>query len=101
MYLCDPVQVGDRKVDAIEARLAVLLRAKLESSADAESMFRVFARFSPLLARTRVRAAVKEFQLRLLATVGDAVAQLQSMFAHKYEASAAAAVAAVVAGAAR
>jgi dynein heavy chain 1 len=53
-------------------------------------MFRVFARFNPLLARTRVRAAVKEFQIQLISTVGQAVEKLQSKFTQKYEASSAA-----------
>ena len=57
---------------------------------DAEDMFRVFARFSPLLSRTRVRAAVKEFQLQLMETVGEAVSGLQAKFAHRYESSSAA-----------
>ena len=50
-------------------------------------MFRVFARFSLLLTRTRVRAAVKEFQIQLISTVGEAVEKLQSKFTHKYEQS--------------
>lgn len=50
-------------------------------------MFRVFARFSLLLTRTRVRAAVKEFQIQLISTVAGAVEKLQSKFTHKYEAS--------------
>jgi dynein heavy chain 1 len=58
-------------------------------------MFRVFARFNPLLARSRVRAAVKEFQLQLMNTVGQAVQKLQSKFTHKYESSPASCVAAV------
>ena len=53
-------------------------------------MFRVFARFNPLLTRTRVRAAVKEFQMQLIATVGEAVEKLQSKFTLKYESSSAA-----------
>lgn len=109
----------DRRVDAIEERLARLLRDKLSSCKviyrifvkacsvlcvvlvltfyillrprqDAEDMFRVFARFSPLLSRTRVRAAVKEFQLQLMETVGEAVSGLQAKFAHRYESSCAA-----------
>jgi len=62
----------------------------LTSCKDAEDMFRVFARFNPLLTRTRVRAAVKEFQIQLIATVTQAVEQLQSKFTLKYEASPAA-----------
>lgn len=58
-------------------------------------MFRVFARFNPLLARTRVRAAVKEFQLQLMNTVGKAVQKLQSKFTHKYESSPASSIAAL------
>lgn len=50
-------------------------------------MFAVFARFNPLLARTRVHNAVKEFQVQLIATVGEAVQKLQSKFTHKYESS--------------
>ena len=53
-------------------------------------MFRVFARFNLLLTRTRVRAAVKEFQMQLIQTVAVAVEKLQSKFTLKYEASAAA-----------
>jgi dynein heavy chain 1, cytosolic len=53
-------------------------------------MFRVFARFNLLLTRTRVRAAVKEFQLQLISTVSTAIEKLQSKFTHKYETSAAA-----------
>lgn len=53
-------------------------------------MFRVFARFNLLLTRTRVRAAVKEFQMQLISTVAVAVEKLQSKFTLKYEASAAA-----------
>ena len=58
-------------------------------------MFRVFARFHPLLARTRVRAAVKEFQLQLMNTVGQAVQKLQSKFTHKYESSQASCIATI------
>lgn len=50
-------------------------------------MFRVFARFNVLLTRPRVRAAVKEFQIQLISTVGEAVEKLQSKFTTKYEAS--------------
>lgn len=50
-------------------------------------MFRVFARFNLLLTRTRVRAAVKEFQIQLISTVAEAVEKLQSKFTHKYESS--------------
>lgn len=80
----------DRKMDALEADLAKLLRDKLTECKDAEDMFRVFARFNPLLTRTRVRAAVKEFQIQLISTVGQAVEKLQSKFTQKYEASSAA-----------
>jgi len=52
-------------------------------------MFRVFARFNPLLTRTRVRAAVREFQLQLMNTVGQAVQKLQLKFTRKYELSSA------------
>ena len=80
----------DRKMDTLEVSLAKLLRDKLTECKDAEDMFRVFARFNPLLARTRVRAAVKEFQIQLISTVGQAVEKLQSKFTQKYEASSAA-----------
>jgi len=85
----------DRKVDAIEEHLARLLRDKLSSCQDAEDMFRVFARFNPLLTRTRVRAAVKEFQLQLMNTVGQAVQKLQAKFTHKYESSSASNIATI------
>jgi hypothetical protein len=85
----------DRKVDAIEEHLAKLLRDKLSSCQDAEDMFRVFARFNPLLTRTRVRVAVKEFQLQLMNTVGQAVQKLQSKFTHKYESSSASCIATI------
>lgn len=58
-------------------------------------MFRVFARFNPLLSRTRVRAAVKEFQLQLINTVNAAVQKLQMKFTHKYEYSSASRIAGV------
>lgn len=58
-------------------------------------MFRVFARFNPLLTRSRVRAAVKEFQLQLMNTVGQAVEKLQSKFTHKYESSPASTIASI------
>lgn len=77
----------DLQMDAMEEKLARLLRDKLTACQDAESMFRVFARFSLLLTRTRVRAAVKEFQIQLISTVGEAVEKLQSKFTHKYELS--------------
>lgn len=80
----------DRKMDTLEVDLAKLLRDKLTECKDAEHMFRVFARFNPLLTRTRVRAAVKEFQIQLISTVGQAVEKLQSKFTEKYEASSAA-----------
>lgn len=85
----------DRKVDTIEEHLAKLLRDKLSSCQDAEDMFRVFARFNPLLTRTRVSAAVKEFQLQLMNTVGEAVQKLQSKFTHKYESSSASSIATI------
>ena len=77
----------DRKIDAIEERLATLLRDKLTDCQDAEDMFAVFARFNPLLTRTRVRTAVKEFQMRLISTVETAIHSLQSKFTLKYESS--------------
>jgi dynein heavy chain 1 len=83
----------DMQMDAMEERLAKLLRDKLTSCQDAEDMFRVFARFNPLLSRTRVRVAVKEFQVQLIATVAQAVEKLQSKFVLKYEASSAAKIA--------
>jgi dynein heavy chain 1 len=85
----------DRKVDAIEERLARLLRDKLAACQDAEDMFRVFARFSPLLTRSRVRAAVKEFQIQLMDTVGKAVEKLQLKFTQKYESSPASTIASI------
>ena len=57
---------------------------------DAEDMFGVFARFNLLLTRTRVRAAVKEFQIQLISTVSQAVSKLQGKFTLKYESSEAA-----------
>lgn len=80
----------DLQMDAMEERLARLLRDKLTACQDAEDMFRVFARFNPLLARTRVRVAVKEFQMQLIQTVAQAVGKLQSKFTLKYESSSAA-----------
>ena len=80
----------DIQMDALEERLARLLRDKLQASQDAEDMFRVFARFNLLLTRTRVRAAVKEFQMQLISTVAVAIEKLQSKFTLKYESSAAA-----------
>jgi dynein heavy chain 1, cytosolic len=49
----------DMQMDTKEERLDKLLRDKLTSCHDAEGTFRVFARFNPLLSRTRVRIAVK------------------------------------------
>jgi len=83
------IEAYDRRIDAIEERLARLLRDKLTAAQDAEEMFRVFARFHALLARTRVRSAVKDFQIQLISTVGLAIQKLQSKFTHKYEASSA------------
>ena len=80
----------DIQMDAMEERLARLLRDKLTACQDAEDMFRVFARFKLLLTRTRVRVAVKEFQMQLIATVAQAVEKLQSKFTLKYESSSAA-----------
>ena len=50
-------------------------------------MFRVFARFHPLLSRARVQSAVKEYQIQLISTVTNAIQKLQSKFTHKYETS--------------
>ena len=83
----------DFQMDAMEERLAKLLRDKLTACQDAEDMFRVFARFNPLLTRTRVRGAVKEFQIQLIATVAQAIQKLQSKFTLKYESSSAARIA--------
>jgi dynein heavy chain 1 len=80
----------DLQMDAMEERLAKLLRDKLTACQDAEDMFRVFARFNPLLSRTRVRVAVKEFQVQLIATVAQAVEGLQTKLQSKYETSSAA-----------
>ena len=53
-------------------------------------MFGVFARFNLLLTRSRVQAAVKEFQMQVINTVTEAIQKLQAKFTYKYEASAAA-----------
>ena len=50
-------------------------------------MFAVFAQFNPLITRPRVNNAVKEFQIRLISTVGLAIEKLQTKFTHKYEES--------------
>lgn len=81
------MQEYDQQMDALEEKLARLLRDKLSACQDAEDMFQVFARFNPLLSRTRVRAAVKEFQMQLITNVGEAVKKLQSKFINKYELS--------------
>lgn len=73
------------QMEALEERLAKLLRDKLASCNDAEDMFRVFARFNLLLTRPRVRGAVKEFQVQLITTVASAIQKLQSKFVFKYE----------------
>ena len=80
----------DLRMDAMEERLAKLLRDKLTACTDAEDMFLVFKRFNPLLSRSRVRIAVKEFQVQLIATVSKAIEKLQSKFVLKYESSSAA-----------
>ena len=111
----------DRKVDAIEEHLARLLRDKLAACKvrktptmkacilfchvivdntsfhrqDAEDMFRVFARFNPLLTCSSVCVAVKEFQLQLMNTVGQAVQKLQLKFTHNYESSSASTIASI------
>eukprot|EP00586_Coscinodiscus_wailesii_P014222 CAMPEP_0172510176 /NCGR_PEP_ID=MMETSP1066-20121228/226876_1 /TAXON_ID=671091 /ORGANISM="Coscinodiscus wailesii, Strain CCMP2513" /LENGTH=4214 /DNA_ID=CAMNT_0013289037 /DNA_START=123 /DNA_END=12767 /DNA_ORIENTATION=+ len=82
------LEAHDRKIDAIENKLARLLRKTLENCEDAEDMFRVFARFHPLLSRPAVRNSVKEFQMSLIATVSLAVQKLQRKFP-KYEQSSA------------
>lgn len=81
------IDAYERKIDAIEEKMATLLRDKLAASRDAEDMFAVFARFNPLLTRTRVHNAVKEFQIHLISTVSEAIEKLQSKFTHKYETS--------------
>lgn len=85
----------ERKIDAIEEQLAKLLRERLKACQDAEDMFTVFARFNPLLTRTRVQNAVKEFQVHLISTVSEAISRLQSKFTQKYEKSPASTIARV------
>ena len=46
------------QMDAIEERLAKLLRDKLTACQDAEGIFRVFARFSPLLIQSPLVVSV-------------------------------------------
>jgi dynein heavy chain 1 len=72
---------------AKSANITISLVFKIQ---DAEDMFSVFARFNLLLTRSRVRAAVKEFQVQLITTVSEAIEKLQSKFTLKYEDSAAA-----------
>jgi len=81
------LEAYDRRMDVMEERLARLLRTKLEAAEDAEELFRVFARFNPLLFRNRVRAAVKDFQLQLIQTVTSAIHSLLSKFSEHYETS--------------
>jgi dynein heavy chain 1 len=52
-------------------------------------MFQVFGRFNLLMSRTRVQSAVREFQMRLIATVTQSIQKLQSKFTSKFESSAA------------
>ena len=81
------LEAYDRRMDVMEERLCRLLRTKLEAAADAEELFRVFARFNPLLFRNRVRAAVKDFQRQLIETVTCAITNLLSKFSEHYETS--------------
>eukprot|EP00587_Corethron_hystrix_P001648 CAMPEP_0113299688 /NCGR_PEP_ID=MMETSP0010_2-20120614/1622_1 /TAXON_ID=216773 ORGANISM="Corethron hystrix, Strain 308" /NCGR_SAMPLE_ID=MMETSP0010_2 /ASSEMBLY_ACC=CAM_ASM_000155 /LENGTH=4034 /DNA_ID=CAMNT_0000152971 /DNA_START=8 /DNA_END=12112 /DNA_ORIENTATION=+ /assembly_acc=CAM_ASM_000155 len=75
----------ERSVDGVEGRLASDLHTRLDGCSDAEEMFRIFARYSPLLFRERIRIAMKGFQADLVRNVSEAMKKLQDKFAAQYE----------------
>jgi len=83
----DALEGYRQRVDKLENRVVRLLCSRLEGTGSAEEMFRVFARFNPLLYRPRVRAAIAQHQARLIKHVREAVGKLQNKFMGRYEGS--------------
>jgi hypothetical protein len=73
------------RVDHVESRLTSQLVDALDACRQHEDMFRVCARFNALFSRPRVRAAVQQFQARLLATVEHELQGLGKRLAGGYE----------------
>lgn len=81
------LEAYNHQIGNLESRILRLLCTRLETSASAEDMFRVFARFHPLVNRPRIRAAIAQYQAMLIAHVRDAVQKLQETFTARYEGS--------------
>ena len=82
--LWDAAREGyDRRIDRVEEHVTQLLSERLNECHTAEDMFRVFAKFNPLLYRRRVRTSISRFQHGLIAHVREAVALLQAKFTQR------------------
>ena len=79
----------------METLMAGNLRNRLGAAKDAKAMFGIFSTFNPLLVRPKIRAAIQEYQSKLLVQVKDDVRALQDRFKRKYGESEAARIAQV------
>ncbi len=70
----------DAKIDKIETEIAKQLKDKLASANNANEMFKVFNKFNALFIRPKIRAAIQEYQTRLLETVRKDIEGLKEKF---------------------
>ena len=78
-----------------DTRVVEALTQQLAAADTADDMFRAFAQFNALFFRPRVRAAVQQFQARLVTTVERDLKALQQQFMGRYSRSEAAVMARV------
>eukprot|EP00830_Metopus_es_P014592 TRINITY_DN3930_c0_g2_i1.p1 TRINITY_DN3930_c0_g2~~TRINITY_DN3930_c0_g2_i1.p1 ORF type:complete len:1285 (-),score=333.29 TRINITY_DN3930_c0_g2_i1:418-4179(-) len=70
----------DNKIDKIENEITKELKDKLAAANNANEMFRVFTKFNALFVRPKIRAAIQEYQARLLDTVRKDIESLKEKF---------------------
>jgi len=70
----------DDKIEKIENEITKQLKDKLASCNNANEMFKVFNQFNALFIRPKIRAAIQEYQTRLLETVRKDIESLKTKF---------------------
>lgn len=70
----------DDKIEKIENEIIKQLKDKLVSCSNANEMFKVFNKFNALFVRPKIRAAIQEYQAKLLETVRKDIEALREKF---------------------
>ncbi|CAJ0587193.1 unnamed protein product, partial [Mesorhabditis spiculigera] len=74
----------EQEVQRVETDITAWLRGQLGAAKNAKEMFSIFSRYNALFVRPNIRGAIREYQTQLIDKVKENIAELQEIFATKY-----------------